>query len=664
MKQNRSELWLLNMVCISSLTGYLCFSVALRNWLGAWNYFNALYRGLISKSDSLWLQFWKRVFLVDSWDARQLVLVASLIALSICIAILVWRLLAGRINLVLSLALFVPACFIIPQILLAFLFWPDGRGRVTIGNHLAILFLTFLALIILLATTRGIKSKSRDEDSGDTIGIWGIAFLVPCIALFIISLICALGNHPGYDATSYHLPLAAGYGASNSILVKEAIPLNYPSNSELSLRYFVFSGNDCLASIPCFAAALLIVVILFKLWRLLGLARQPALIAACAATTFPVIPFLATDPNSDLLALVPMLSVPFFLIRLYRTKCEDAAYLWCLGLALGLAAGSRYYFLPACAFTMLILVFILRKRNQHSNINWRWLLLSLIKVICCIMIGCAFWFIRSWVLFKNPFFPISLFGLPGKPLDIINTIVGLLEAKPWMIAVYPWMEFDYSIYDSGVGAVFTAIVLPGLIWWLVYMVRNWKTEQGRFRFERMLIYFYVIFSLLFFLYRPSQYTRHHSFGILLSFFLVAEMWSKIHKPFFRVTLYLSFLVMCFSLGRSLTGGILYRLAIPLKTGAERFGLPSIVDNLPPSRIFNAASAHLTYGCMGRDYRHDILTVSQDAVPQDVLRLRADYLLINEKQKPIFEKNLRLELVDVVNRASPLESFYLYRVFLP
>jgi hypothetical protein len=671
MNQKATNSWILAAICAVSLAGYLCFSAGLRYWLSSWDYFRALYNGLSSLPDPLWIQLWKRLFSGIPWDLRQLTLLASLLALSFLVSFLAWRNMRGRINFVLSLSLFLPACLIVPQILLALLFWPDGHRRVIYANHMAILGLAAAGMFIFSLIRPGANPVKNNQEASERIGVWGIAFMVPAATVLFTALLLGIGYDPGYDAGAYHLPLAAGYGISGNIMVRHDIPFTYPSNGELLLRWFLFPGNDRLASLPSFLVALLIAAILYNLCRCLALERQPALIAACASVTFPVFPYLASIPNSDLVGIAAMLMSLIFLIGMYRTGCAEPVSICCFGLALGLAAGARLSLLPSCAF-MVLALFIVMCRSEYchfpspdARLHWSRIVLILLTISFFALIGGCFWYLRNALIHGNPFFPISMLGMPGMPIDSISPVVGVMHDKPWLIALYPWTELGYTyIYDTGVGAVFTAIVLPGLLWWPVSMICNWKAEEGKCRFERMLAYLCVVSCFVYFVSRPSVYTRHAAFGILLSFFLVAEMWKRLRKPIFRAVVFLAFLVMCFSLEKSLAGAILYRLAIPAREGAARFGLPAAIDTLPPARIFNAAAGYLTYGCMGRDYRHEVLTLFRQARAQDIREARADYLLIRAEQKPLFETGLSLELVAEAAAANARESLLLYRVLPP
>jgi hypothetical protein len=628
----------LTIFCALSLAAYLCFSTGLRFWLSSWGYFRALYVGISSLPDGILVQWWKRTFFGLSWDLRLLGALAGLLALSFLIAWLAWRLLGGRTSFLLSISLFVPACLMVPQTLLASIHWPDGRGRVTYANHMAILGLVATGMIVywLILIWRGRSPTQRIDEPGGSIGIWGIAFLIPAALVVATAFIAGIGNSPGYDSGAYHMPLAASYGVSGSLETTRDITSSYPANGELVLRWFLFPGNDRFGSLPSIAALLLIAGLLYKLCRALEIERQSALIAACTTITFPVLPHLAVTPNPDLIGISAML--------------------------------AALLLLPAFLFIVVavVIVFGRGKGNLIDGtkpvMSKHWLIRTLLPLGFGALIGGGFWFVRNLLVHGNPLYPVSFMGLPGLPLDVISPVVGIMKDKPWLILTYPWTEVGYTyIYDTGIGAVFTAIVLPGLIWWPMSMIRNWRDEKHRLGFERIVVFSCVIFCGLYFLSRPCVYTRHAAFAIVLSFFLVAEMWRRYRGLLFRVVVLSSFILMCFSLEKSLTGAILYRLAIPAYQGAERFGLPTAIDKLPPSRIFNATTGFLNYGCMGVDYRHKVETLFAFATPQDIVQSKADYLVIRENQKARFENGLRLELVSSVAASDAGESISLYRI---
>ncbi|MBN2242451.1 MAG: hypothetical protein JW793_07150 [Acidobacteria bacterium] len=657
-------------VCTLSFAGYLLFSEGLRYWLRSWGYYWDLYQGLSLQPESLWRQIGSRMIEGVPWDSRHLAMLAGLLLLSFLVTLLAWRSLRGRLNMTLAVSLFVPACLIVPQTFLALLFWPDGRGQVTYGYHVLLLCLAALGLLLYLLTRPAGRKAEQHEARGGT-GLWGLAFLAPVALIAATALLLGIGNDPGYDAGAYHLPLAAGYAKSESIPLEVDVPFSYPSNAELVLRWFLLPGNDRLAALPDWFAMLLIILLLYHLCRSLDIGRQAAVAASCAAISFPVLAHLSIIPNPDLLGIVPALTALILLLQLHRTRCGEFVYFGLFGLALGLAAGTRLSLLPACLFlagSLLVVMF----RSGRTRIgkdgfrpDWPWIFRSLLITGSCAFAGGGFWYLRNAVIHKNPLFPVSMFGLPGLPLDAISPVISIMSEKPWMMAVYPWIETGYTyIYDTGIGAVFTAVVLPGLVWWPIAHFRNRNGETASFRFERWLVYGCVLFCLAYFISRPSVYTRHAAFAVCLSFFVAAEMWRKFGSKAFRVLFFLAFLVMAFSMEKSLGGSLLYRLAIPQREGAERFGLPAAIDTLPPSRIFNAAEGNLTYGCMGRDYRHKVLTRFRVIQPQELLSLEAEYVLIRGEQKEEYTRELNLELAATGTAANPADALLLYRILPP
>jgi hypothetical protein len=658
-------------ICTLSLAGYVSFSAGMRYWLGPFSYFRALFHGLQALPISIWDQYWSRVFKTMPSSSEQWIYFIGPASLSVLASMLVWWILRDRMSIVTAFAVFVPASLVVPQIVLATLYWPDGRGHVTLFNVLLVLAVASSGLAICgLIRSRGHSNRPFEKQS-ISIGAWGVAFLVPAILVFGTAFFLGLiTDDPGYDALAYHLPLAADYGISNNIPLGQEVGFNYPANADLMLRWCVFKGNHRLAGLLGCFAALLIGLLLYKICRALDKSRQSSVIAASAIITFPVVPYLSLIPNSALPGIMLMLAAVLLLLGLHRTGGKEPALFWCLGVAVGLASGARFSLLPASLFiTAAMIVIMLRSDrsrfcSEANNFDWPWFRGMLCRWLIGALLGGGFWYLRNTIVYGNPFYPISVLGLPGRPFEAVNPVVGAMHEKPWLLLIYPWTEIDYLYpFDTGLGALFTAIILPSLVWWPASMIRSWKAEGNKFRFDRVLIYMLVFFCLLYFVYRPSHYTRHAGFGIVLSFFLIAEMWEKFRQRYFRILVYVSFLVVCLSLEYAFCGGLIYGLARPLQEGGAKLGLPPIIDKMAPSRIFNAASAHLQYDTMGRDYRHNVLTRAW-ATPQDILNLKADYLLIYERQKSEYAKGLRLELVESVRSSVPGDSLSLYRVFPP
>jgi hypothetical protein len=91
------------------------------------------------------------------------------------------------------------------------------------------------------------------------------------------------------------------------------------------------------------------------------------------------------------------------------------------------------------------------------------------------------------------------------------------------------------------------------------------------------------------------------------------------------------------------------------------GVPAVVDSLPPARIFNATSASNRYALLGRDYRHEVITMFAPAKPADVKTTGAEYVLLNAAQLSSFNAENALELVKRGPALASGDTLSLWRV---
>ena len=84
--------------------------------------------------------------------------------------------------------------------------------------------------------------------------------------------------------------------------------------------------------------------------------------------------------------------------------------------------------------------------------------------------------------------------------------------------------------------------------------------------------------------------------------------------------------------------------LPRLEGAERFALPKVIDEIRPAKILNAGPGYYTYGLMGKDYRHDVVSLFADATPADAVRYHVDYVFVRESDAPRFQAALKIALL--------------------
>jgi hypothetical protein len=150
--------------------------------------------------------------------------------------------------------------------------------------------------------------------------------------------------------------------------------------------------------------------------------------------------------------------------------------------------------------------------------------------------------------------------------------------------------------------------------------------------------------------------RFGLFPILLTFVFVGELWREYGSVVLKLVTVASVLLGVALTTRSLVVGAVYTTVLP--TG--RRGVPAIVDSLPPARIFNATAASNRYPLLGRDYRHEVITMFGPARLEDRDSVRADYMLLSASQVSRFVTNGSATLVATGPGQATGETLSLWR----
>jgi hypothetical protein len=641
-------------LCTISLLGYLAFSQGLRFLLSGWKYHIDLFKIVFPKGFLEGLP--RHAPLIPSfpnWNNGLLLL--GFLSCCIAAAWLVHSLLRGRkSDLGPHLILFSFATAIVPTLLMAVIYWPDGRGHLTlkIALYAALFIVIFLVALKLILSPIKNSDKSESPKNNHEPLTWAWFFMPSVVLLFLFTYMQGSLAIIGYDALAYHLPLAASWFHNGRITRGFDIQFYSPGNTELMMRWcFLFNSEQFLFLVP-FIAAILCIFMIYKLGRVIGQGRQSALVAACCAATFPLIPFLATTANTDIMGVLFLLLTVFFLIRWMQSNLDANRHLICSGLAAGLAAGTKLSMLTSI-FTIVVvaLVTLLRSRKlwritdqlpESLGLNWSWLLIRSGIYLSAALIGGGYWYLWNLFQYGNPLYPIAMFGLSGIDLNTIVPLDPVFISSPWKMILYPWTEITYNYpYDHGIGLVAAGIVIPSLLLfpYLLYRSIGIKSKGPG------VIYAIACISLIIFASSGNMIMRHGIFAAVICFVFVGEIWEKVPSLYLRALSFAAFLTMILVITHSLVGGYLYEyLGNNEKTRSERLDVPVDVDILPPSRIFNAASSSHTYGLMGRDYRHEVVTLFKESKSEDVLRFGPTYVLLNKDKEETFRKKLPLERV--------------------
>lgn len=310
-----------------------------------------------------------------------------------------------------------------------------------------------------------------------------------------------------YDTLSYHL-IAPATWIQQGAIVHTAQNLYadvYPQNHEAltawlgtylhSLRY---AGITPLPFVLMGAAAVVSIA------RYLGVRRSLAALAGLGFIAVPALTVQAATGYVDIAAASTVLAalaiVPVVLdaIRVVNGRVQGLiGPLLLAGIAVGLAAGVKSSNLVVVPFVLLgLIVQYVRVRERVPKGT----LVTEPKPAMALVLGpilvlAAFWYLRTWATYDNPFYPVTMFGWPGRG-RIEDVIIGaskpaVLDGRPFGVLgeiAYSWWQ-DRSrqpiTYDQRLGGfglqwlyvLFPALVLAGIAF---VRRRSWSVLLGVF----------------------------------------------------------------------------------------------------------------------------------------------------------------------------------------
>jgi hypothetical protein len=278
----------------------------------------------------------------------------------------------------------------------------------------------------------------------------------------------------GFESSAYHLPVGVHIFQSRSLKIWDtAVVHTYAANASL---YFGFLLNFLpervvslanLVFLPGLAAAT------YETSRCLSAAPRPALVAALAMVTVPIVSFSATELEASVGAVTFLAIGIMYAVRPGGTKPWQAAL---TGLALGLAYGFKPVHLPAIGLVGLI--FAIRcwveDRRLKSTVGLVLLSLALTTV------GAGHLLLRNQLQLSNPLYPMQL--------PVVSKVMGWAKAPDvsysrypatttlwtsarWEWALYPWTEAHVNHenykHSSGFGPIFAVACVPAFVTVLV-----------------------------------------------------------------------------------------------------------------------------------------------------------------------------------------------------
>lgn len=174
----------------------------------------------------------------------------------------------------------------------------------------------------------------------------------------------------------------------------------YPSHHELLLTWLILPfGNDYLVNLGNFGVVVVLVVVMYKILKELGVGDFLAWLAGALVMVMPIFLRQLGTQQVDVLLAVGVLISWYYLLRTYKRR--DGILLIPFLLTVAIALGTKYlaimYVIP------IIIVFILLRSCWRRSHRWSWLwMLSILGTLG------SLWYWRNLILTGNPVFPAEV----------------------------------------------------------------------------------------------------------------------------------------------------------------------------------------------------------------------------------------------------------------
>ncbi len=408
-----------------------------------------------------------------------------------------------------------------------------------------------LFVLILALSAGGRKEGICHEIKDEIIRIFRIIkrdrILLCIFSLFLITIcrlifLAYLFPSYGWDALWYHLPIA-GYIIQSGAIQENATPsfidlfINiFPKNIELFFLWnIIFLKNDIIVDLSQLLFTIAGLFAVYSIAIKLKIKEKYAIYSSLLFFFTPIIILQSTLNYVDIAVSVLFIVAVNFLM--YDEPDNDTNIPILLsGLATGILLGSKGSGpLFVIVLSAVILIQGLIKHFDPLKPHKRYFLRESFKshLICFIapvfLMG-GYWYIKNWVLYNNPVYPmeISFFNITlfkGLYAGIIDPPPQVLDKlSPLTRLFHVWLEkvrfYSYDSRLSGFGPVWFILFLPSLVFSLVYAVR---------RKEYNFLLISAILIVTFLLHPRNWYTRYVIFVVglgALSFGLVLDRFNK------------------------------------------------------------------------------------------------------------------------------------------
>lgn len=312
---------------------------------------------------------------------------------------------------------------------------------------------------------RGEKGEGKDW-------IWAVfGFLV----LFgAVELFNAFIQFPWeYDTIAYHMPIVVEWIQAGSLWdIFYAVwggPLGYyPSNHELMLTWLVLPfGNDYIVNLANFAFVGVMIVVVYKILKEMGVSDFLAWLAGALVMVMPIFLRQVGTGQVDILMALGVLIAWYYFLRVHKRK--DGVLLIPLCLNLSIMLGAKYLSIIYIIPILVVFFFFYPHWRKSYKLWWLWFLAIMGTL------G-SMWYWRNLILTGNPVFPADV--------NIADLIV--FQGYTGLTARISELSLWFRVTESGEWGIWLAAMVKETGWHLLLVLGAY-----------LLLLFEMIYKLLF-----------------------------------------------------------------------------------------------------------------------------------------------------------------------
>ncbi len=416
-----------------------------------------------------------------------------------------------------------------------------------------------------------------------------IIFLLGSVAVVNSLTLIALYPPTAEDDYHYHLSFVEDIiqtGEIRDFPATHSYTTSYPHNKELvDLWTVIFVRDDTFVEITSLVILAWVGLVIYLQSRRFGAERRWAMVAAILPLFIPVIILLVKTTKVDIFWSSLYLCAIYFLLRIDLRRDSmgriTASFLVC-SLVLGIILGSKSSGLVVIAsFLFTAGVFwgsqLIKSR---SRVKWSHFVKPLVLFAVMLLVTSGlfglFWYIRSWVVWGNPLYPLSVsflgISFPGEwsDLSLIGYSPDFPEQAllPRLLNVWKEKEAWYGTFyladskNSGFGPLWYIILFPSVLFSCVYALLK----------KNMTYLFFLLGFLVLFLCMPGNVLPNYTiFLIFVGSIAFSILKSQIVSKWLSKAV-ISLLLICLCAGSLLL--TLDGVYFPVEQTLARFGRDS------------------------------------------------------------------------------------------